>query len=41
VSLDKNIERDGEIGEGEESPTPWLEEPEPVAIWESDGVSVE
>jgi hypothetical protein len=33
-------EREGEIREGEEPPAPWLEEPEPVAIGESDGVSV-
>jgi hypothetical protein len=33
--------REREIGEGErESPAPWLEEPEPDAIGEGDGVNV-
>jgi hypothetical protein len=42
VSLDKNIERERERSERErEPPAPWLEDPEPVAIGESDGVGME
>jgi hypothetical protein len=42
VSLDKNIERERERSEREVNHLHfWLEEPEPVAIGESDGESVE
>jgi hypothetical protein len=42
MSLNKTLrEREGEIREEEESPARWLDEPEPVAIGEGDGVSVE
>jgi hypothetical protein len=42
VSLHKNIERERERSERErEPPAPWLEDPEPIAIRESDGVSME
>jgi hypothetical protein len=34
-------EREREIKERRESPVPWLEELDPVAIGEGDGVSVE
>jgi hypothetical protein len=38
---EQDIEREREIGEEEKSPAPWLDEPEPVAIGEGDGMSVE